>query len=114
MLLLYSGQRASDVVRMQWNQYDGKGIEVRQLKTGIPLWIKCHSRLKNALDFAERKSKFILTTRYGKGYSAHGLCQMIRAGTEQIGAPECSAHGLRCNAAAALAEAGCEVRQIWQ
>jgi site-specific recombinase XerD len=37
---------------------------------------------------------------------------MIRVATAQIGASECSAHGLRCNAATALAEAGCEVRQI--
>ena len=26
MLLLYTGQRASDVVRMRWSDYDGEGI----------------------------------------------------------------------------------------
>jgi enterobacteria phage integrase len=36
MLLLYTGQRASDVVRMRWSDYDGEGIAVRQLKTGTP------------------------------------------------------------------------------
>ena len=111
-LLLYSGQRASDVVRMRWDQYDGEWIQVRQLKTKTPLWIPCHSNLKAALQRTERRSEFILTTRYGKGYSAHGLCQMIRMATAQIGAPECSAHGLRCNAATALAEAGCSVPEI--
>jgi integrase len=30
----------------------------------------------------------------------------------QIGAESCSAHGLRCNAATALAEAGCSVPEI--
>jgi enterobacteria phage integrase len=112
MLLLYTGQRASDVVRMRWDQFDGRGIQVRQLKTGTPLWVPCHSRLKEALERAERKSDFILTTRYGKGYSAHGLCGMIAAATAQIGAKECSTHGLRCNAATALAEAGCSVPEI--
>jgi integrase len=112
MLLLYTGQRVSDVVRMRWSDYDGEGIAVRQLKTGTPLWIPCHARLKSALERAERKSEFILTTRYGKGYSAHGFCQMIRVATAQIGAAECSAHGLRCNAAIALVEAGCEVPQV--
>ena len=37
---------------------------------------------------------------------------MIRTATAQIGAGECSAHGLRCNAATALAEAGCSVPEI--
>lgn len=112
MLLHYTGQRASDVVRMRWSDDDGEGIRLRQLKTGNPLWIPCHTRLRAALKHAERKSDFILTTRYGKGYSAHGLCQMILTATAQIGAKECSAHGLRCNAATALIEAGCEVPQV--
>jgi integrase len=112
ILLHYTGQRASDVVRMRWNDYDGEGITVRQLKTGTPLWVPCHAQLKAAIERTERKSEFILTTRYGKGYSAHGLCQMIRVATAQIGAAECSAHGLRCNAAVALIEAGCEVPQV--
>jgi site-specific recombinase XerD len=37
---------------------------------------------------------------------------MIRVATAQIGSAECSAHGLRCNAATALIEAGCEVAQV--
>ena len=112
MLLHYTGQRASDVVRMRWSDYDGEGIQVRQLKTGTPLWIRCHLELKVMLDCIDKKSEFILTTRHGGGYSAHGFCQMIRTATAQIGAGECSAHGLRCNAATALAEAGCSVPEI--
>jgi integrase len=112
VLLLYTGQRASDVVKMRWSDYDGEGIAVRQLKTGTPLWIPCHAKLKAALERTERRSEYILTTRYGEGYSAHGFCQMIRVATAQIGAAECSAHGLRCNAAIALVEAGCEVPQV--
>jgi integrase len=112
MLLLYTGQRVSDVARMRWSDYDGEGIAVRQLKTGTPLWIPCHETLKTALERAERRSEFILTTRRGKNYRADGLCRMISIATAQIGAAECSAHGLRCNAATALIEAGCEVPQV--
>src|SRR5262249_17516631 len=112
LLLLYTGQRAGDVAAMRWDQYDGTGIKVCQSKTGATLWIPCHSRLKAALDRIERKSEFILTTRYGKGYSAHGLCNMIAEATARLGAKECTAHGLRCNAATALADAGCSVHQI--
>jgi integrase len=37
---------------------------------------------------------------------------MIMTATAKIGAKECTAHGLRKNAANALAEAGCSVHQI--
>lgn len=61
LLLLYSGQRVGDVSAMKWDQYDGEGIEVRQQKTDVLLWIPCHSRLKATLDSAERRSQIILS-----------------------------------------------------
>jgi integrase len=112
LLLLYTGQRAGDVAAMKWEQYDGKGIAVRQQKTDEPLWIPCHSKLKAALDSAERKSEFILTTQLGSRYSSGAFCNMIAEATEQIGAKEYTAHGLRKNAAIALAEANCIPHQI--
>ena len=80
---------------MRWEQYDGRGIGVRQQKTGTLLWVPCHSRLKETLDRMDRRGEFILTTRYGQGYSAGGLCSMIAVAVARIGAKECSAHGLR-------------------
>jgi integrase len=112
LLLLYTGQRVGDVAAMRWNQYDGKGIEVRQQKTGKPLWIPCHSRLKDALDSAKRGSEFILTTQRGSGYTTGSLGNMIVQATEQIGAGQYTAHGLRKNAAIAMIEAGCEVPEV--
>jgi integrase len=112
LLLLYTGQRVSDVAAMKWGRYDGDGITVRQEKTDALLWIPCHSRLKAALDSAARKSDFILTTQQGSGYSAGSLGNMIMEATAQIGAKEFTAHGLRKNAAIALAEADCTVQQI--
>jgi integrase len=77
-LLLYTGQRVSDVARMRWDDFDGDGIQVCQLKTATKLWIHCHSKLKAALaDTPRASSGFILTTRFGKGYTAFGLRQMI-------------------------------------
>jgi integrase len=110
LLLLYTGQRVGDVAAMKWHRYDGQGIEVRQEKTDVLLWIPCHSRLKAALDSTERKSDFILTTQHRSGYSSLG--NMIMKATAQIGAKEYTAHGLRKNAAIALAEADCTVQQI--
>jgi integrase len=112
LLLLYTGQRVGDVAAMRWDRYDGKGITVRQEKTDELLWIPCHSKLKAALDRAERKSDFVLTSQQKRGYSAGSLGNLIMAATARLGAKECSAHGLRKNAANALAEAGCTVHQI--
>ena len=105
-MLLYTGQRGSDVVRMKWADYDGTGIAVRQLKTGTPLWIRCHKKLKAILDSTPRQSEFILTSRYGSGYTAGGLRDMIAAATAQIGAAGHTAHDLRCNAANAISRGG--------
>jgi len=112
LLLLYTGQRAGDVAAMRWDQYDGKGIAARQQKTGELLWIPCHSKLRDALDEAERRSEFILTTQLKSGYSTGAFCNMIADATAQIDAGEYTAHGLRANAAMALAEAGCTLHQV--
>jgi integrase len=34
LLALYTGQRRSDVVAMNWARFDGEMIEVRKIKTG--------------------------------------------------------------------------------
>ena len=97
---------------MKWSQYDGEGIQVAQQKTGNPLWIPCHSQLKSALDVMPRRSQFILTTQLGGRYSAGSLGNMIQEATARLGAKDYTAHGLRCNAAVTLIEAGCEVPQV--
>jgi integrase len=112
LLLLYTGQRVGDVAAMKWSQFDGDGIQVRQQKTGNLLWIPCHSRLKAALEGMERRSEFILTTQQKRGYSAGSLGNMIQEASARLGAKDYTAHGLRCNAAVTLIEAGCEVPQV--
>lgn len=59
----------------------------------------CHFKLKEALDRAERKSEFILTTQLGSGYIDGAFCNMIAELAARIGAKEYTAHGLRNNAA---------------
>jgi integrase len=107
-LLLYTGQRVGDVAAMKWSQYDGKGIGVRQQKTSALVWIPCHTVLKTALDAAPRHSEFIV----GKEFTGDGLSNVIRRALRRIGAEQYTTHGLRKNAAIALAEAGCSPQQI--
>jgi integrase len=108
LLLLFTGQRVGDVAAMKWSQYDGKGIGVRQQKTSTLLWIPCHVHHKAALDAAPRHSEFIV----GKSFTGDGLSNVVRRALRRIGAEQFTTHGLRKNAAIALAEAGCTPQQI--
>jgi integrase len=108
LLLLFTGQRVGDVAAMKWGQYDGKGIGVRQQKTSALLWIPCYGVLKAGLDTAPRPSEFIV----GKGFTGDGLSNVVRRALRRIGAEQYTTHGLRKNAAIALAEAGCTPQQI--
>ncbi|MET0539572.1 MAG: tyrosine-type recombinase/integrase [Xanthobacteraceae bacterium] len=111
-LLLYTGQRRSDVVKMKWSQFDGEAIEVRQQKTGEPLTIPCHRRLREALERAPRKSEFILVGERGGPLGPESLSAAFRRTLRRAGITGYSVHGLRKNAGIALADAGCDMREI--
>jgi enterobacteria phage integrase len=112
MLLLYTGQRRSDVVKMKWSHFDGDTIDVVQQKTGEPLTIPCHKRLRAVLSTLPRRSEFILTGERGQPYKAASLAKLIKRQLKAIGIDGYSVHGLRSNAAQALAEAGCSISEI--
>lgn len=112
-LLLYTGQRRSDVVQMgRQHVRDGK-INVVQQKTGSRLAISLHSRLRAELDAAPKDQLTFLQTQYGKPYTADGFGNWFKEAVRGAGLPErCAAHGLRKTAAITLAEAGCTPSQI--
>jgi integrase len=112
LLAHYTGQRRSDVTRMKWSQFDGEIIEVAQQKTGEYVAIPCHHRLMSVLSTLPRHSEFILTTERGTPYNAQSFAAAVRRQLHAIGIRGYSVHGLRKNAAKALAEAGCTVPQI--
>jgi len=114
-LLLYTGQRESDVVAMQWQHIElGKNpesdlIRVKQRKTDEVVWIPLHPALRAVLDQTPRVSDFILNSEIGEPYSdAKSLSALIRRTLEKIGVEDHSGHGLRVTAACVLKEAGCE------
>ena len=112
-LLLYTGQRRSDVIRMGRQHIDQNGaIHVRQMKTGAELTIPVHDTL--AAIIAEMPSDHLtfLTTAFGKPFTAAGFGNWFREQCNAAGLPHCSAHGLRKAAARLLAEAGCTEHEI--
>ncbi|MCA3247384.1 MAG: tyrosine-type recombinase/integrase [Azospirillum sp.] len=114
VLALYTGQRASDTVRMTWTDYDGEGVRVVQEKTGARLWIPCHSALRAELSAWPREAVTMLTTLDGRPWtSAASFCSSFSLAVRDVPAlAGCVYHGLRKTAAARLAEAGCSTHEI--
>jgi len=112
-LMLYTGQRRSDVHRMTWADVSAGTIRVVQQKTGRKLAIPLHRELLSALAAAERDHVTIINTEYGKPFTVDGFSQWMRAGITAAALPlECQPHGLRKAAGRRLAEAGCSANEI--
>ena len=114
-LLLYTGQRVSDVARMSWRDVNAAGqeISVTQEKTGTKLWLTLHADLLVALSHWPIAHLAILTTAYDKPFTAKGLGNKMADAIAAAGLPEvCVTHGLRKAAARRLAEAGCTAHEI--
>ncbi|KDE20288.1 hypothetical protein AZ09_08255 [Acetobacter aceti 1023] len=113
-LLLYTGQRRSDVVRMRPEDVSGGSIKVTQQKTGAKLDIPIHPKLQAELNaWQDVGAGTFLATEYGKPFSVNGFYNNFSEWCQEAGLPKgCSPHGLRKAAARLLAEAGCTTHQI--
>jgi enterobacteria phage integrase len=112
-LLLYTGQRGSDVHRMMWTDLVGDAIRVAQQKTAAKLSIPIHGSLSRLLALADPSHATILATAYGKPFSVKGFGNMVSTAIRDAGLPcRCKTHGLRKAAARRLAEAGCSASEI--
>lgn len=113
----YTGMRESDVVRVAWSSYNGHEFEARQWKTGNPIWVAAHYRLREILDAAPRTSPQIVVGVRGRPMSASSfgsrffdfIGKLRAAG--KVG-PGLSFHGLRHTCGTRLAEAGCDPATI--
>lgn len=112
-LLLYTGQRRSDVVRFGPSDVSDNTIQVTQQKTGVSLMIPIHPDLQRELEAWEGKSQTYLTGARGNALSVNGFYNVFSDWCQKAGLPDrCSPHGLRKAAARRLAEAGCTTHQI--
>jgi integrase len=111
-LLLYSGQRRSDVVRMGRQHIRDGALHVTQQKTGATLAIPVHPALAALLVEMPADHLTLLVTEFGKPFTAAGFGNWFRDRCNEAGLPHCSAHGLRKAAARRLAEAGCTPHEI--
>lgn len=106
-LLLYTGQRRGDVVKMAWQHYKNGVIEVKQSKTGKPLWIPAHKTLRAMLDGVKREHLMMLHTDHGNAFVPVYFGAWFNKEMTRLGLGGLQIHGLRKNATNELLEAGC-------
>jgi integrase len=112
-LALYTGQRASDLVRMGRQHVKSGEVSVAQQKTGARLWVPLHPDLKAIMDVSPSEHLTFIVTEQGKPYST-GKAFGARMGSwaREAGLKNCPLHGLRKACCRRLAEAGCSVHEI--
>jgi integrase len=112
-LLLYTGQRRSDVLRIGRQHVRNAVLHVQQQKTNVKLAIPVHPELQAILEATPSQHLTYLTTHDGSPFSPAGFGNLFRDWCNQAGLPKgLSAHGLRKACCTRLAEAGCSEKQI--
>lgn len=112
-LLLYTGQRGGDVVRMRRSDIVRGSIRVKQQKTGAELMIPIHPALAVAMKAYPAKGLHLTGDPAGRPISRHAMTEWLKRAIAAAGLPsECLPHGLRKAAMRRLAERGADVKQI--
>lgn len=115
-LMLYTGQRRSDVVqfgrqhvRDGWLRFtQHKNRNKRPVRLELPII----PELQQVIDATSTGELTFLVSGKGTPYSAETFGNSFRRWCREAGLPLCSPHGLRKAAAARLAELGCTAHEI--
>lgn len=112
-LLLYTGQRVGDVVKMRRADVADGLIHVVQQKTGAELWVPIHPELAKALKSFPAVGLTLIGDACGRPLKRPALSALMRKAIEEAGLPpRCVSHGLRKAAMRRLAEAESTANQI--
>lgn len=115
-LLLYTGQRRSDVVELGPTHVRDGWLGFTQAKNRnrrpVTLEIPIIPALQAIIEATPSDGATFLTTAFGHPFTANGFGNKFREWCNEAGLPHCSAHGLRKAAAARLAELGCTEHEI--
>lgn len=109
-LLLFTGQRIGDVLRMRWSDIRDDMIEVTQQKTGKTVWVPFLTELRDELAQTPKWGLTIIAQENGRPRDYDKVREQLKAFTRARGV-ETVPHGLRKNAVIALLEAGCTVAE---
>jgi integrase len=112
-LLLFTGQRRGDAIRLGRQHVKGGFLTVRQGKTGATVVIPLHPELQAILAASKTGNLTFLTTATGKPFAPGAFTNWFGTLCRAAGLPlGLSAHGLRKAMCRRLAEAGCSANQI--
>ena len=112
-LLLYTGQRAGDVVKMRRSDLSDGLIRVIQEKTGAELSIPLHPALIAAIKAASAKGVTLIGDANGRPIKRATLTLIMKKAVKSAGLPtRCVAHGLRKAIMRRLAESGSSAKEI--
>jgi len=112
-LLLYTGQRGGDIVKMRRSDLSEGLIRVVQEKTGAELSIPLHPALMAAIKAAPAKGLTLIGDAHGRAIQRATLTLMMRKAVALAGLPEhCLPHGLRKAIMRRLAESGSSAKEI--
>jgi integrase len=115
-LMLYTGQRRSDAIRLGRQHVREGRLEFTQHKnrarSPIALSIRIHPKLHEIIEANAKGTLQFIVTEWGKPFSDAGFGNRFRKWCDEAGLPNCTAHGLRKAATTRLAEAGCSEQEI--
>jgi len=112
-LILFTGQRVSDVVGMTRADLARGYIDVTQDKTGTELRLPIAPEIYEAVKAGPAHVKWLYSDRRGKKATAVTLSLMIKEAVKAAGLPSiCKAHGLRKSMTRRLAESGATEKEI--
>nr|GLK22145.1 hypothetical protein GCM10017606_29730 [Microbacterium terregens] len=116
---LCSGQRVSDVIRIQHGWLRGGILELSQVKTAVGVAVPVHPWWREEIDKVEKRSITLLYDRAGKPFASEDRIQeRIRRLMHDLGYVDDEGqllytfHGLRKNAACYMAELGLSDTEI--
>lgn len=115
-ILLFSGVRRSDAVRLGRQCEKGETLrftpyKTRRQKPGL-ITIPILPILRRTIAATPSGNMTYLVTAYGKPFSIAGFGMRFREWCDQAGLPHCSAHGLRKAGAVMLTEMGATPHQL--
>lgn len=115
-LLLYTGVRRSDVVRLGRQHVKNGWLKYTAHKnrnhTPVTVEIPIQPALASIIEQSRTGDLTYLVTEYGKPFTAAGFGGWFRMQCDAAGLPQCSAHGLRKAGAERAAENGATAHEL--
>lgn len=111
-LLLFTGQRRGDVIKMGPQHVKDGSLRLRRGKNGLEGTIPILPPLQAIIDQTTIGHLTFLVTTFGKPFSDAGIGNWFRDRCDEAGLKHCSAHGLRKAGATIAADMGATDEQL--